>query len=109
MIKGTVLVTLNVRPSPNGLPVLFQLRLGDKVEAENVNPEGWWKLSKVTRGLNNIPLPYNACYAQQGANNSYIRLDEIIVSPPPVTEDDPYVKAILVRVSGAEEIWLPQV
>lgn len=82
MYKGTVLAnpSLNIRATPSGT-YLGKLNLNDKVEA-SVIVTGWWKLSKITRGGVNIPLPAPDCYAYEGSTHGYIRLDETIVDPP---------------------------
>ena len=104
MYKGTVLVTLNVRPQPDGLPVLFKLFIGDKVETPETPINGWWRLTKVTRGTNVIRLPSTLCYAYEGASNGYIRLDES--TTPPVDPTDPaqigYPDKLIVQVPNSD-------
>lgn len=82
MYKGTVITSgLNIRPMPNtSQPTLGKLFLNDKIEAVSVDL-GWWKLSKITRAGNDIPLPAPDCYAYEGGTKGYIRTDAVI-NPP---------------------------
>ena len=83
MLKGTVLVDLNIRPSADtSQAAIGKLLKNDLVEAsERVN--GWWKLTKITRSGTNVALPAAVCYAYEGAANGYIRTDAIVTDPPP--------------------------
>lgn len=102
---GTVKVTLNVRPAPDMNPVLFQLKIGDKVEASLVT-NGWWKIVKVTRGTNVLALPAGNLYAFQGASNGYITLDRVEDTPvdPTPSEYPPY---IIVQIPDSSGILMP--
>lgn len=94
---GEVKVTLNVRPAPSQNPVLFKLLLKDKVEASEIR-DGWWKLSKVTRGSNVLALPAQDCFAYQGENNGYISLDRTEDTPPVVIPSE-YPDYIFLQLS----------
>lgn len=73
MLYGKVLVGLNIRPTPGTTQnPIGQLKINDLVEAV-INSSGWWKLSKITRGGQNIALPATDCWAYEGATNGYIQ------------------------------------
>lgn len=83
-MRGKVLVNLNIRSGPSTtFAVLAQLAPNDVVEA-TANPNGWWKLSKITRGTQNIPLPAVECYAYEGDNVGYIQTLSTAPDPAPV-------------------------
>jgi len=105
MLKGTVLVDLNIRPSADTTQAAIgKLLKNDLVEAsERIN--GWWKLSKITRGGVNIPLPAASCYSYEGASSGYIRLDEIVDVPPPPTATLPVINLHAIGYPDIE--WKP--
>lgn len=70
---GEVLVTLNVRKTPDtSQGAIGQLQPRDLVHA-SAEINGWWKLSKITRGDVSVPLFAPDCYAFTGMNNGYIK------------------------------------
>lgn len=81
MYIGTILAgVLNIRSSAGtNQTAIGQLLKDDVIEAAQII-SGWWQLTKITRSGVNVPLPAVICYAYQGTNNGYIRLDN---TPPP--------------------------
>lgn len=91
---GKVLVNLNIRKTPGTTYApIGQLAPNDVIEA-SINTSGWWKLTKITRGQQEIPLPALDCYAYEGASNGYIQP----IAPVPA-EDRP-VKVTVEMESG---------
>jgi GH25 family lysozyme M1 (1,4-beta-N-acetylmuramidase) len=93
MLYGQVIYAngINIRNLPGfnslNLPIgadIGDLKNGDLVEATG-EVDGWWKLSKITRGGVNVPLPNVVCYSYEGANNSFIRV-VTPPAPPPVAQ-----------------------
>ena len=101
--KGTALTTLNIRPTAStAQPSLGKLQAGDKLGASSVT-NGWWKLTSITRGSTNVPLPAAECYAYEGSNKSYIRTDSVVVDPPPPADTED-VKVVVDIVDGVTTV-----
>jgi lysozyme len=100
MITGTVLAgALNIRPSAGTTQTAIgQLVKDDIVEAASRNL-GWWQLTKITRAGVNVPLPAVICYAYEGVNNGYIRLDSEVTPPSSNT----YTATI--KEDTTNEVW----
>ena len=103
MYQGTVTTSqLNIRPGASTAQAsIGKLNYGDKIEASVVET-GWWKLTKITRGTTNMPLPAEICYAYEGATKGYIRTDAIV--EPPV---DPagYPNKIKITLPNEDGTW----
>lgn len=77
-MQGKVLVNLNIRPTASTqFAYIGQLAPNDIVEGTVTN--GWWRLTKWTRGGVTMTLPRLECYAYEGANKGYI---QTIAEPP---------------------------
>jgi len=96
MYTGTVLTSLNIRPSADTSQVAIgKLSVNDVVTADVVT-NGWWQLKSITRAGSAVSLPAPVCYAYEGATKGYIRTDSVVAPPPagdPVTVE--------VKVNGA--------
>ena len=86
ILFGEVIVPdLNIRPSAGTAQAsLGKLKQYDLIEAsEEVN--GWWKLTSIKRGGQQIPLPASVCWAYEGLKNGYIRNLSMPAPDPTVT------------------------
>jgi lysozyme len=80
IMYGQVLTNLRIRNVPNSLSdsnIVGQLAPNDLVEGDN-NFNGWWHLTKWTRGTTAMTLPAGDCWAYEGVTNGYIKP----VAPP---------------------------
>jgi hypothetical protein len=89
------------RSYPSGTEI-GRLKYNDRVEASVVE-EGWWKLSKITRGTTNIPLPGPVCWANGKS------IAQVTTPPPPPPDTEPKIVIILATYDdGTEQVFEPQ-
>ena len=88
--KVTASSGLKIRKTINGTQIGL-LQFNDLVEADYIS-DGWWHLTKITRGAVNVPLPPNQpnCWA----SGQYI-LNTTVVTPPPPPDDEPKIVSIV--------------
>lgn len=101
---GEVIVSeLNIRPAANtSLPAIGKLKQFDQVEASN-EFDGWWKITKITRTGQNVPLPGVLCFAYEGLANGYIK---DLTPVPPSSKN--ITKAIVYFDDGTSEELIPK-